>query len=373
MKGKVTEMAHRISNNEIAFKGATPWHGLGVNVPANATGEEMLIAAKLNWKVQRRAIAMRDSLGNQDHMLTSPLDNFKAIVREDTDQVFQIATKKYQPLQNSEIVDFFQEYCNAGHAALETIGGIDGGAKVWALASLNGKTAANLAGVDQLKGYMLLATSHDGSLQTVGKPTQVRVVCWNTLSMALGMESGRLGTKGSNEFRMKHSKKWTPEVAKEAQQVMGMAIESVQAMNATAETLSKISIDGAGRMEFVRRLIGGESILEQVTANSDLQTAGGSLLDQVVATQLSRKTVAESKDEVNRVGKAILAAMLNSPGSDLVTAKNTMWGAVNGVTYYVDHEKSRTQDTRLGGAWFGMGDAMKQQAVKIALDMAGAR
>ena len=157
-------MSHMIEDNMIAWKGEEPALGSGYKVPDNATGEEMLNIAKLNWKVQRRSIAMRPSNGDTKTMLTEPLDGFRAIVRADNDHVFQVAARC--PVQNAHIVDFFMLYCEAGHATLETVGGLKGGAIVWALARLNGTTDTSLGadGKDEVRGYMLLATGHDGSL-----------------------------------------------------------------------------------------------------------------------------------------------------------------------------------------------------------------
>jgi hypothetical protein len=123
---------------------------------------------------------MRDAAGNG--LLTSQLAGFRAIVRADTNEVYQVATDKYHPVQNIEIVNFFKEFCEAGHATMETVGGLKGGAIVWALAKLNGGTNVKLQGIDELEGRMLLATSHDGSIRTIGLLTQIRVVCWNASS-----------------------------------------------------------------------------------------------------------------------------------------------------------------------------------------------
>lgn len=350
-------MPHMIEDEMIAYKGATPWHGLGTRVEDTMSGQDMLIAAKMGWRVQRRSLAMKDAQG--DKCITDPLKAFRAIVRADTDRVFQVATDKYHPIQNEEIVDFFKEYCEAGHARLETVGALQGGCKVWALARLNGGSTADLGNGDELRGYMLLATSHDGSLRTIGKPTQVCVVCWNTLSAALG-------EKSTNEFRMKHTRKFTPQVAKEAQQIMGLAIQSIQATNEKAAQLAKVGIDDKGRVEFVKRLLSGETLLEQIAA--DAQPSDAALLERIVDNHASPKDV---KDEMGRLGKAILAAMLNSPGSELPTRANTLWGAVNGVTYYSDHERGRGQDTRLANSWFGAGDHLKTAAMNTALEIAG--
>jgi phage/plasmid-like protein (TIGR03299 family) len=366
-------MAHNITNNMIAWKNEKPWHGLGVEVNADATGEEMLVEAKLDWEVQRRKLAMETGVvgkNGKKGFVQEALKGYRAIVRADNDFVFQLATTDYHPMQNKEIVDFFREYCEAGHATMETVGGLKGGRMVWALAKLNGGSNAMVGKGDELRGYMLMATSHDGSIRTIGMPTTVRVVCWNTLSAAVGKylksrgEKVKISTKQAKQegvFLMKHSRKWTPEVAKEAKETMGMAIEQVQETNELASTLSKIAIDDAGRLEFMVRLMSGESLVDQIVTDSSK-----SLLDQIADS--------EDKDPmklIGRIGKGILDAMIDSPGCDLPTAKDTMWGALNGVTYYADHLRGKNQDQRLYGSWFGPGNTRKQRAVSILLDMAG--
>src|SRR5262245_25133301 len=125
-------MSHKITNNMIAWKGETPWHGLGYKVEEGATGEEMLVKAGLDWEVQTRRIKMEDKTGKK--MLANFIKGYRSIVRADTDEIYQIATEGYHPVQNREIVDFFGEYCEAGHASMETVGGLKGGRIVWALA-----------------------------------------------------------------------------------------------------------------------------------------------------------------------------------------------------------------------------------------------
>lgn len=357
-------MSHLISDNMIAWKGETPWHGLGVQVNPDMTGLEMLQASKMDWKVQRRALAMRD--GNGQGMLTDPLAGFRAIVREDTNEVFQVATNRYYPIQNQQVVEFFREFCEAGHATMDVVGGLKGGAIVWALAKLNGNGASDtsIGGVDEMKGYMLMVTSHDGSLRTVAQATDIRGVCWNTISAII--------TDKTNQFTMKHSAKWTTARADEARKVMGMATIQIQRNHELFEKLAKVTVDDKGRQEYVTRLLGGETLLDQVAANTskDHAQAGASVLDGILRADATVKE-GDATTDLGRLGKVILEAILTSPGSQLVTAKDTLWGAVNGVTYHVDHERGRSQDTRLAGAWFGDGDRLKRDAVKVACDMAG--
>lgn len=342
-------MAHNIENNMIAYKNETPWHGLGVNVSANATGAEMLIAAGLNWKVQRRALAMSkvvtDAAGNmaidRSEMLTSPLSSYRAIVRSDNDSVFQISTDRYHLVQNEQVIDLFREYCEAGHASMETVGGLNNGAKVWALARLNGGSTTTIGGNDELRGYVLMATSHDGSLRTIAKTTQVRVVCWNTLSAALFSGNGKLKNQAGT-FQMKHSTKWTAERAAEAKETLGIAMEQIQATNVLSEKLANVKIDHSDWLSFMGRLMGGDDkVLDPKTA------------------------------DLTNMASDIQNATLTSPGAMLKSAKGTLWGAVNGVTYYADHLRGRTQDSRLASAWFGDSDVLKRTAFAVAAEMAG--
>lgn len=327
-------MSHQIVNNQMAYVGAEPWHGLGVQLPEGATGIQMLQAAGMDWKVNRHVLAMKDANGA---LVTGPLANFRAIVRSTDLHVYQIATDSYQPVQNLEVAEFFREYCDAGHATMETFGGLRDGAVVWALAKLNGGSNANLGSGDELRGYMLLATSHDGSLKTIGQPTQVRVVCHNTLTAALGARDA------VHTFRLSHRSKFDQRMKDEARKVMGLAIEQVSKANELAAELAKVTIDQSGWMDFMTKLMGSsEAVIDPATA------------------------------ELTRVAEDIREATISSPGSGLATAKGTMWGAVNGVTYFVDHVKrSRSQQNRVWSAWFGDGDRMKNSAVQVACEMAG--
>ena len=348
-------MSHQIENNMIAYRGEQPWHGLGFEVNENTTNLEMMKIAGLDWKVQRRSLAMRDAMGQ--NLLVAPLANFKAVVRSDNNFVFGIPTSRYNLVQNEEIINLFKEYCEAGHAKMETVGGLRGGAVVWALAKLNGGTATTLKGGDQMNGYILFSTSHDGTLSTVGKATSVRVVCHNTMSASL---------KGGVDFKLKHSSKWTPERAKEAKERLGMASEQIQAFHAAAEALSNVPVDRQGQIEFLSRLMGGKLLLK---AEEEVEIPEG----EELLKSISGIETALPEDKLNRVGKSILEAIVDSPGSGMESAKGTMWGAVNGVSYYTDHVAGRTQDSRLANAWFGSNDSLKRSAMEVALEMAGVK
>jgi phage/plasmid-like protein (TIGR03299 family) len=373
-------MSHHIDN--MAYVGSTPWHGLGNAITADLLAaiqsgsvpvEELLNIAGLNWKVQRRAIAMRPGdyvKGTSDPlaMLTSQLDAYRAIVRSDTNEVFQVASNRYQPVQNADIVEFFREYCEAGHATIETLGSLKGGAVVWCLARLNGGSTSVIGGSDELRGYILLATSHDGSVTTTGKPTQIRAVCWNTLSQSLGYKFHGRTNREEKTFRMRHSRKFDQSAKNEAREVMGMAIEQISTMNDIAEKLSTVKVDAAGRLQFLDTLLGnGGDVLSAIV---DESSAASTSLDAIV----DRMDSGNPEEKLSRVGKAILDAIIDSPGSTMDSANGTAWGLVNGVTWFADHvSKTRSADNRLYSSWFGPNEALKAKALQTAMDMSGVR
>jgi phage/plasmid-like protein (TIGR03299 family) len=358
-------MAHMIENGMLAYKGQTPWHGLGERVEKGSTGKQMLVAAKMDWPVE----ALK--LPGDKTIKASELAPWRAVTRMDNGHVFQIVSQIYKPVQNEAIVDFFREYCEAGHAEMETVGAIRNGSTVWALAKLNGGDAT-LKGGDKTKGYMLLATSHDGSIPTIGKPTMVRVVCNNTLTAAL---SGwrRDARKGApNFFRLIHNQKFDKAAQKQAQEVMGMAVQQMEASNEIAAQLAKVRFDEDARLEFVERLVLSGSVLDAVVETQySGKNSEGSILDQAVAVT-QRQTKEEREKRIGFIGRSILEAIITSPGSDLASAKGTAWGAVNGATFYADHgAKAFTHDNRLYNTWFGKNDSLKTKAMSVAIEMAG--
>jgi phage/plasmid-like protein (TIGR03299 family) len=378
------------------FVGDGAWHNEG-NVIAKGSDlynrlmagqvpvDELAQLAGLNWTVEKAALAMRPIgyiPGTSDplSMDTGHLKEYRAIRRSDTGHVYQMVSHKYNPVQNREIIDFFKEYCEAGHATIETMGSLKNGAVVWCLARLNGQSSKVLDGLDELRGYMLLATSHDSSVTLTGKPTQVRVVCWNTLSAALAYKYHGKTDRAEKTFRMRHSRKFDAAAKLEAQEIMGMAIERIAYANEVSAKLAQVHIDAEGRLEFIHRLIGSGNLLETIVDqtyaadSSDVLAMAIANTEAVDRAALASKglTTTEREDKLSSVGKAVLDAIINSPGSDMITAKGTLWGAVNGATYYADHSSTaRNDDNRTFSAWFGPGQTLKNQAVEIALDMAG--
>jgi len=332
------------------------------NIKHNLDGlslDEILRVSGINFPIQKRALAMRNAHGKD--LLTEPLASYRAIVRQDTDYVFQVAKAGYEPHQNRQILGFMKEYCEAGNARLESVGSFKHGAVIFAMARLNGRSDRQLAGGSKLQGYALIATSHDGSILTSVKPTSVYVICWNTLMAAIREQVRAM-------FRLKHTTKWTPAISAKARETLALASEMVEELNEKQELLSKVKVDEVNRIEYLTRLLNGESLLQQAMVNSDNAVDHSGLLDRIVNQEEIR---AKSPEEtLSRLGKQILEAIIASPGSEMPASKGTLLGALNGVTYFVDHKRGRSEDSRGFQAAFGEGERLKTRALEIAMEMA---
>lgn len=340
----------------MAYAAAVPWHGLGNKVSNNMTPDELRIAAGLDWPVQRRKLFMRAERGS-DAMIEVP--DFLAITRGSDNRVFAVKTDAYHPYQNHEVLDFFRQWTEAGDMHLEVAGALKGGAVVWALASIDKSFV--LPGGDEAKGYLLLANSHDGTMSFVATFTGVYVVCWNTLMAALSASGGA-------GFRMRHTRKWTSEVRAEARAALGLAVDAMHRQEDSVGFLAENRIeDGQVLLEYVARLVQPD-LLGAVTESTERQeraAVGAVNLDDIVAeTGAARRKL--TAEDFRLPGRMVLKSILESPGAELESRKGTWWGAVSGVTHYVDHVAGRTNDNRLTSAWFGPRAALKAEAVELA-------
>ncbi len=152
---------------------AVPWHGLGVQVDHALSSEEALEKAGLNWRVTQSTIVTNSGI---------PIEGYKANVRDSDGKVLGVVTDRYRIVQNQEAFAFTDDLLGKG-ARYETAGSLQEGKKVWLLAKL--PTAYIFFGGDRLSPYLVFSNSHDGSGAIKIAMTPIRVVCNNTLNLAL--------------------------------------------------------------------------------------------------------------------------------------------------------------------------------------------
>ena len=162
------------ANVEIMFSvRETPWHGLGRIVMEAPASREALELAGLDWQVESRNIYS----GNG-----AVISGYRANVRSTDDAVLGVVSDRYRIVQNEEAFQFTDDLLGEG-VTYETAGSLQGGKKVWMLAKLPEKYI--IAG-DEVTPYLVFFNSHDGSSGVKVAMTPVRVVCQNTLNLALG-------------------------------------------------------------------------------------------------------------------------------------------------------------------------------------------
>ena len=190
------------------------WHGLGTVFTEEKTTAEMLVAANLNdWNVRLVDVEIPNTLTSDKNysyvVRTNPTD------KAQTD-VLGIVGERYHVLQNEDLFSFGDNILDGG-GRWETAGSIRGGRVVFGSLALERETVLDPSGVaDKVKTYLLINTSHDGSIAIQASITPVRVVCANTLNLALGSKRGRNAIKQSFKIRHTQTAQGKVQIAREA-------------------------------------------------------------------------------------------------------------------------------------------------------------
>jgi len=321
-------MAHLIE--QMAYVGATPWHGLGSRLSPKQPIEIWQREAGMDWKIQDSPVHFKsDSIGALGSIHTFP--DQKVLYRSDTKAPLSVVSQRYQVVQPREVLEFYRDLTEVSGYELETAGVLKGGRKFWALARTGQGTT--LKGNDQVNGYLLLATSCDGTLATTATPTTVRVVCNNTLTIALD---------GScKAIKVPHSTRFDPQAVKKQ---LGIAVSQWDNFMHRMRMLSERKVQWHEAMGFFMNVL--------CDANPNMP------LPAVLPNERALRKVQCLYEGQGR-------------GSTLESAQGTAWGLLNAVTEYVDHERrARSIEYRMDSAWFGQGAQLKQRALEAALQLA---
>lgn len=316
-------MAHLVEN--MAYVGQTPWHGLGNQLPANQPLEVWMQQAGLNWDIRETPVRFINAdKGHLGEILS--FDAHKVLYRSDTHSPLSVVSNRYKVVQPREIMEFYRDLTEVSGFELETAGVLKGGRKIWALAK-TGQTGL-LPGKDRTNAYVLLATACDGTMATTAQFTSIRVVCNNTLAVAL---NGAV-----QSVKVPHNTVFDGEAVKQ-----------------------KLGISVASWSNFMDRLkaLSGRKVKQSDVQNYFMRV----FTDQ---TETSLKT--------NERAMAQSLALFNGSGmgSNLASSKDTAYGLLNAVTEFADHHRrARSTDHRLDSAWFGQGALLKQKALDQALLM----
>jgi phage/plasmid-like protein (TIGR03299 family) len=282
----------------------------------------------MDWRINETEVLYSIAGGNGLHLKNNP--EHKVLFRSDTALPLSVVSKRYKVVQPADVLEFYRDLVSVGGFELETAGVLKGGRKFWALARTGQSTA--LKGNDQVNGYLLLATSCDGTLATVATPTTIRVVCNNTLTVAVN--------GASQAIKVPHSTRFDPQAVK---QQLGIAVSQWDGFMYRMRTLAERKVKSHEAMNYFLRVL------------CDVQP--GSVESTGLANERALKRVQALYDGQGK-------------GAELDAAKGTAWGLLNAVTEYVDHERrARSTEYRVDSAWFGQGAVIKQRALDTALQL----
>ncbi len=318
-------MTHLVE--QMAYVGQTPWHGLGNALPPGQTIETWARQAGMDWRIEASPVRyLATEAGGLGEIQAFP--ERQVLFRSDTKAPLSVVGGRYQVVQPREILEFYRDLTERSGFELETAGVLKGGRKLWALAR-TGQTGT-LSGNDRTDGYVLLATACDGTLATTAQFTSIRVVCNNTLAVAVGGAQQAVKVRHSTTF--------------DAQQVKRRLGISVSAWDDFMYRLKALS-----ERRITRKT--AERVLR--TVFTDVNHPSGDL--RVKANEQAMK-------------KAMVLYEGAGRGADLPSARSTAYGLLNAVTEFVDHERrARSTDNRLDSAWFGKGAQLKQRALDQTL------
>ena len=208
------------------------WHGLGTVFSDEKTTSEMLAAANLNnWNVRLVDVEIPNTLTSDKNysyvVRTNPTDNTQT-------DILGVVGERYHVLQNEDLFSFGDNILDGG-GRWETAGSIRGGRVVFGSLALERETVLDPNGVaDKVKTYLLINTSHDGSIAIQASITPVRVVCANTLNLALGAKRGKNAIKQS--FKIRHTQTANGKVAI-AREALGLANKYMDAFDVMAKAM----------------------------------------------------------------------------------------------------------------------------------------
>ena len=346
-------MAHQIE--QIAYVGETPWHGLGNQLSPHQPIEVWAQQAGMDWRIESSDVSYM-AKNERGQSIIMPFEEQRVLYRSDTHAPLSVVSQRYQEVQPTEILEFYRDLTEQSGFELETAGVLKGGKKFWALARTG--QSSMLKGKDVSHGYILLATACDGTLATTAQFTSIRVVCNNTLAIALKGQNSNAGA-----VKVPHSTKFDAEKVK---QQLGVSVRQWDDHMYQMKQLTQRKVSQQEAAAYF------DAVFNNTSLSMAEQDEGIIQFYRNVATQANPITKPENRTEPN--GRAMSKAMNmfngQGRGAELSSAKDTAYGLLCSITEFADHERrAMSTDHRLDSAWFGAGASLKQRGLEQAFAM----
>ena len=323
---------------EMFYYGEIPWHGEGLSLAQPATVEEALRAGALDWKVGEVKMQTCDDP-------PSPILKRKAMVRldrvaGDEHRVVGVVHRDFRPLQNRDGALLFDAIFGKGKAVYHTGGYLGNGEVVWLLAKLD-RPMRIANPQDVVEPYALFSNSHDGSLAFSISLTTIRVVCQNTLRMAL--HDRKLG----EHFRRSHH----GSLAEHTEAAKAFWAAALQELERTEQAFTALTKKPCNDAQFTRVV---ETLLPLPVKPRNTDQNPGLLK----AWQTQTETISQARTKIQQLRGT-------GKGMNLDSANGTYWGALNAITEYVDHHHALKDGSRLAYTLLGDGMDLKVKAFRL--------
>lgn len=351
-------MAHHyesgfVGNNQPA------WHNLAKVVNGTLKTKDAIIQSQLDWEV-----SLEDLWYEVDGVKRNVQDQF-AVIRNSDKSCLGTVGQRYHPVQNHECFAFMDKIL--GQAEFDSCGSLFDGKKVFMLAKIKKELFATPT--DVIYPYLLLSTSHDGSSCLTIQLTSIRVVCHNTLSLALGL--------GTPKYNVRHCKNSMKTFIENAIKKCNLAIATIEQQQEKISTLVHTKITDKQAEDYFVDVFNLKqySLLNKIVERQ--QTASSQQAE--IMAELLKGHEEQSQKKMTR-DKNLLETVINIYHNEKNTAggiEGTSWAALNAVTEYVDHEKSSRgidnksrNDNKFESAMFGKDNELKMVAMEKALALA---
>ncbi len=319
-------MSHEVENMFTVKQKA--WHGLGkVLEKAPATSKEAITLAGLDWDVEKRDVYWKRSDNQEFYKIPDRV----SLVRNSDQKPLSIVSDHYKVLQNSEAFEFFDPIIKEGKATYETAGSLCGGRVIWVLANLN--RSSEVLKSDEIRRYLLLSNSHGFNKSIQIMTSSIRVVCMNTLNMALA-SGGAYGIWHQGDMKKEMEK---------VKILLGLAEKQFEAKEEIYKAMARVNMTNSDISEYIMSVI---------------PPANKEATDRV-------------KNGIIQYQEHIWDLMENGIGCDIKGVKGTLWGAYNAFVEHVDYYASPKTRDRANYIIYGTGKAIKDRAYSKAVEMIG--
>ena len=307
-----------------------------LELAGNSISSDVLQESGLNWTVEL------------SHALTAPCTsgeayttNKRATVRTDTNEVLGIVGPDYQIIQNQELVYMAEQIARTDSLQVTTAGELRGGSRVWLAVRADSFNVCNVD--DEIKPYLLLTNGHDGLFSLSATPTSVRVVCENTLNMAL-----REGRAANQCISIRH-KGSMPEKIEELTTTLSQFYERAKTFEKQANYLSGIQLESKAIAEYFNSAY--NTIVKDVPAYND------------ITNDSDRRAYNKKHSTVMKFWDVFDHESYNL-GSNA-------WVAFNAITHWIDHDTSFRGDNKVenqfSATFYGNNASKKQRLLEYTL------